>query len=210
MSSHVARSVTTAFVPPAPRSALHALGRMAVPLLATLVVACRDDAPTSAPTAPSRTQAVVRADKGTASVPVTIPPAGGVSGQVLSRSHFVDDINVMFRVNQGQGTDVIHVNDPSDVVMVRITFQPGGSSGWHTHPGPAIISVAAGELTVVDGEDCAVHHYPAGTAFVDPGQGHVHVPINTSTGETVVYATYLGVPAGQGTSTPAQAPGCAR
>ena len=50
--------------------------------------------------------------------------------------------------------------------------------------------------------------YGAGNAFVDPGQGNVHIGFNNSSSETVVYATFLGVPAGQAPTIPARNPGC--
>ena len=92
--------------------------------------------------------------------------------------------------------------------MARVTIQPGGALPWHTHPGPAIASVASGGLTLVDGEGCLVRAYPAGTAFVDPGRGHVHTAYNATNVETVVYVTYLDVPAGQSPLVPAPDPGC--
>src|SRR4051794_25810621 len=44
-----------------------------------------------------------------------------------------------------RGTNTSHGTIPlkfgTDVAMVQITVQPGGSSGWHSHPGGAIIIV---------------------------------------------------------------------
>lgn len=37
---------------------------------------------------------------------------------------------------------------PIDVATVRVTFQPGGSTGWHVHPGPALVTVKTGQLTL--------------------------------------------------------------
>src|SRR4051812_19695208 len=41
----------------------------------------------------------------------------------------------------------------SDVVVQHVTIVPGGTSGWHTHPGPGVVVVNAGSLTVYDGDD---------------------------------------------------------
>ncbi len=54
----------------------------------------------------------------------------------------------------------------------------------------------------MNASDCVPRVYEAGEAFVDPGQGNVHVGFNASAGETVVYATFLGVPAGSGPTIP--------
>ena len=139
---------------------------------------------------------------------VEIPATGGVAVQVLSRSRFVDDIDATFRIKLHHATEVVHVDDPSDVVTARITVQPGGSFGWHTHHGPVFVSLASGELTIVHADDCSSERYIVGQAFVDAGQGHVHVGFNASAVETVIYATFLDVPAGQGPTIPAQGPSC--
>jgi hypothetical protein len=69
----------------------------------------------------------------------------------------------------------------SDVYIVTNKVIPGGQSGWHTHPGPSIVSVKSGVATVYDGDDptCTPHFYPAGTGFVDEvNGGHVHLVRN--------------------------------
>lgn len=65
----------------------------------------------------------------------------------------------------------------SDVYVVDNKFAPGGSTGWHTHPGPSLILVVAGTVTnYTSGEPaCTSHAYTAGQGFVDPGGGDVHM-----------------------------------
>src|SRR6202795_4656149 len=36
--------------------------------------------------------------------------------------------------------------DPTDVMVQTITFQPGGTSGWHFHPGVVILVVESGQV----------------------------------------------------------------
>jgi quercetin dioxygenase-like cupin family protein len=110
------------------------------------------------------------------------------------RSLFTDDVRGQFRIKlEGHGTNVANMHDPSRTVVVRITIQPGAQFPWHTHPGPVIVNIAQGELIYVEG-DCIERPYPAGTAFVDPGQGHVHTAFNRTGGVTVLYATFFEVP----------------
>ena len=72
---------------------------------------------------------------------------------------------------------------------------PGGSFGWHSHPGPNTVVVKSGALTLYDGDDpsCTPEVIQAGSGFVDDG-GHLHLVRNEGSVETVVYVTSL-VPA---------------
>jgi quercetin dioxygenase-like cupin family protein len=65
----------------------------------------------------------------------------------------------------------------SDVYVTRNAIAVGGHSGWHTHPGPSLILVTAGEITAYDGDDpsCTPTRYRAGEGFVDQGGDHVHL-----------------------------------
>src|SRR5215211_3646653 len=45
------------------------------------------------------------------------------------------------------------VKGDSDLYITKHTFQPGGQTGWHTHPGPSLITVIQGTLTVYH-DDC--------------------------------------------------------
>jgi quercetin dioxygenase-like cupin family protein len=65
----------------------------------------------------------------------------------------------------------------SDVYVTRNAIAAGGHSGWHTHPGPSLILVTAGEITAYNGDDpsCTPTRYRAGEGFVDQGGDHVHL-----------------------------------
>ena len=86
---------------------------------------------------------------------------------------------------------------PADVYVVTNTVLPGGNSGWHTHAGPSIVAVKSGTATVYDGDDpsCTPMIYPAGTGFVDPGGGHVHMVRNAGNGQLELIAFQM-IPAG--------------
>ena len=76
----------------------------------------------------------------------------------------------------------------SDVYVVRNVVVPGGHTGWHSHPGPSIVSVVSGTATEYrDDEPGAVVH-PAGTAFVDEGGDHAHKVANEGTTDLVLVA----------------------
>ncbi len=84
----------------------------------------------------------------------------------------------------------IIARDPSDVFVVRNTVAPGGYSGWHTHPGPSVVSVQSGTATVYSGNDpsCAGVTHTAGTGFIDEGGGHVHMVRNQGSTPLVLVA----------------------
>jgi quercetin dioxygenase-like cupin family protein len=85
----------------------------------------------------------------------------------------------------------------SDVYVVTNTVPPGGQSGWHTHPGPSLITIKEGTATFYDSDDptCTPHVYPAGTGVIDPGDGHVHLLRNEGD-VTLVTVTVQILPAG--------------
>ena len=99
--------------------------------------------------------------------------------------------------NTSDGT--IPLKAGTDIAMVQITVDPGGSSGWHSHPGGAIIVVKQGSLTVYEsvGSQCRTKTYTAGEAFVER-PGEVDQVINTGTIPYILFVTFPRVP--QGTS----------
>lgn len=122
-------------------------------------------------------------------------PGFQFNSETLARSFF-EGIDVVthgkndFRV-------MVKVRDPADVYVVRNRVPPGGHSGWHTHPGPSIVSVKTGMATVYSGDDpsCSGVDYPAGTGFIDEGGGHAHMVRNQGTVELEVVAFQI-VPMG--------------
>jgi quercetin dioxygenase-like cupin family protein len=97
----------------------------------------------------------------------------------------------------------------SDVVVQHVTIAPGGTSGWHTHPGPAVVVVKSGAFTLYDGDDptCTGTTYSAGQVFIDPGRGHVHIGRNQGSQDVELYVTFLDVPVGGAPRIDAPAPG---
>lgn len=91
---------------------------------------------------------------------------------------------------------------PIDVADQTITIQPGGHTGWHSHPGPALVVIKSGTFTLYDGDDpnCTPQVFTAGSAFVDRGGGHVHIGRNEGTTPVELSVTYL-LPEGAGART---------
>ena len=111
-----------------------------------------------------------------------------------------------------RGTNVSHGTIPlqvgTDVAMAQITVDPGGSSGWHSHPGGAIIVVKEGALTVYRalGSKCQITTYSAGQAFIER-PGEVDQVVNTGTVPFVLLVTFPHVPQGESARTDELNPG---
>jgi quercetin dioxygenase-like cupin family protein len=86
---------------------------------------------------------------------------------------------------------------PSDLYVQSNVWQPGGSTGWHTHPGNSLIIVAAGTVTEYIGPDldCKPHVYTRGMTFVDPHGDHAHIIRNEGNAVARTIAVQL-IPAG--------------
>jgi quercetin dioxygenase-like cupin family protein len=129
---------------------------------------------------------------------------------LTGRAPFTDDVDLKLKLKlDGHATQVVQAEDPSLTVVARFTVQPGAQFPWHTHRGPVIVNVVEGELVYVAADDCVERAYPAGTAFVDPGHGHVHTAFNPTDDVTVFVATFFEAPAEGPLLIPAEAPaGC--
>jgi quercetin dioxygenase-like cupin family protein len=70
----------------------------------------------------------------------------------------------------------------TDIHVLQNRIAPGGSFGWHSHPGPSFVIVKSGTATVYLGADpsCRPHRFRAGSGFVDRGLD-VHAVRNEGT-----------------------------
>jgi len=130
-------------------------------------------------------------------VAAALTPPSMVSGVVFARASFADSTDIKFKI-KGQGQEVINVNNAGDTVMQKIVIAPGGHTGWHSHPGPVVVLVGSGQMSFYDSDDptCTARTYAAGQAFVDSGQGHVHIARNEGSVPLELYVTYFDVTPG--------------
>jgi len=83
---------------------------------------------------------------------------------------------------------------PGDVVVQKFVLAPGGQSGWHLHPGPAVVTIKSGELTL-DQADCSSTTYSAGEVAVEPTD-NVHRVRNVGAVDLEFWVTFLDIPVG--------------
>jgi hypothetical protein len=146
---------------------------------------------------------IVGAALATPGVGVLPPPAT----EVKARGTNSDELNV----HSAAGIK-LKTKAPLDFVTQQITIAAGGTTGWHSHPGPVLVTIKSGALTVVYANDpsCAGRTYTAGQSFVDRGDETVHTALNLGATAVEFWATYL-VPGAPGAAFRLDAadPGCA-
>ena len=95
--------------------------------------------------------------------------------------------------NVQQNSDRVKFQTKEDTLVrhQKLTFAPGGFTGWHHHPGVVFVTVQSGTLNLAH-SDCSSHNYgpgsPHGAAFVE-GEHRVHQA--SSVDGAVVYVTYV-------------------
>jgi quercetin dioxygenase-like cupin family protein len=82
--------------------------------------------------------------------------------------------------------------NPCDTAFQQGTLQPGGTTGWHTHPGPTFVAFAQGDGTVyhVDGATCTPMKVAAGSGFTQMPT-LTHVLRNDGSVPIIIYTLYL-------------------
>lgn len=112
-------------------------------------------------------------------------PGGGVTAETF--------VTGTLKGSDQQNSDRVkfQTKDDTAVRVQKLTFSPGGFTGWHHHPGIVIVTVKEGTIQMMH-SDCSTHEYgPAsehGSVFVE-GEQRVHEA--SSAGGAVVYATYV-------------------
>jgi quercetin dioxygenase-like cupin family protein len=132
---------------------------------------------------------------------VLATPPSGVTSTTFGVARF-DDIDATTKtdVDAGHATDFwqarLNTKGASDVYVLQNTIQPGGTFGWHSHPGPSLVIVKSGTATfyLADDPTCSPRVVTAGNGFVDDGHD-THVVRNEGSVDLVTVVVSL-VPAG--------------
>ena len=113
--------------------------------------------------------------KGESATPVTATPLSrGTLGEVRA---------------ENDGITVESVPGSADIVTLKVVIEPGGSTGWHHHPGVTLVSVASGTPTEYRA-DCEKTVLKAGDGFFE-GTDEPHVVRNEGNVDAVLYPTFL-------------------
>ena len=123
---------------------------------------------------------------------VATPGMGVLSAPVHARGSIQPD--------KGGNTNVfsefvqLKLKGPQDFATQQIVIAGGGHTGWHSHPGPVLVTVKSGGLRIIYKTDSACQGavYTAGQSFVDRGDAVVHIARNISASDPVeLWATYF-------------------
>jgi quercetin dioxygenase-like cupin family protein len=81
-----------------------------------------------------------------------------------------------------------------EIAAQRIVIAPDGTLGWHSHPGPTVVTILRGTMSFYHAEHCTEEiEYTPGDSFSNlPDE--IHMARNEGSQELVVYASYF-VPA---------------
>jgi len=135
-------------------------------------------------------------------------PPSGVTPTILARGTF-QPFNVRSDPHGPIDDFRAHSTGPIDIVVRQHDYAPGGSTGWHQHPGPIFITVTKGQLTYYEADDptCTPHVVSAGQAFVDTGDGHF---VRNETSQPAQDISVITAPVGGAfrTELPAPNPNC--
>jgi quercetin dioxygenase-like cupin family protein len=133
-------------------------------------------------------------------VALATPGSGVIAAPVMARAT-VDADNFKLKLRDS--------SNPADAVIQQVTIAPGGHTGWHTHPGPAVVLVKSGEFTLYQADDraCNGTTYRTGQSFVDAGYGNVHIGRNEGAANVELWVAYLDVPVADAFRIDAPAPG---
>jgi hypothetical protein len=77
-------------------------------------------------------------------------PSAGFAGNTVGPTDF-GELDV--KAHLGKLKVTIRTKGRSDVYVVTNNVLRGGYSGWHTHPGPSLVTVKSGIATYYDGDD---------------------------------------------------------
>jgi quercetin dioxygenase-like cupin family protein len=125
-------------------------------------------------------------------VPALATPPSGVTTTPIATGRFAA---IDTQIKTGAWKAKLRTKGASDLHVLQNTIAPGGTFGWHSHPGPSLVIVKSGTATffLADDPTCSPHVVPTGSGFVDSG-GDVHVVRNEGTVDLVTVVASL-VPA---------------
>jgi len=145
------------------------------------------------------------------SIALATPTIGAFYNVILSTGTIDSDVHAHAYVTlPSQEEDFgaeLHTFGAANFIVQDIKLAPGGTTGWHTHPGVLLLTLAA-DSGPVDWYDahCGKVTYQAGDAWTEGTK--LHDVVNNSSMDAHFLVTYV-VPKGVNKRTDEPAPKCA-
>lgn len=129
-----------------------------------------------------------------ATAALATPPFGFIVNQILAKG--VDPANIHQNVEITTLPDgtvdpwgaELHTHGATDFYVQHLVLEPGGYSGWHTHPGILVGTVVSGSIDLYDA-NCEKHVLNAGDVYFE--NGNVHGIANTGLVNADLSIAYL-------------------
>jgi quercetin dioxygenase-like cupin family protein len=115
-------------------------------------------------------------------------PASDFNPTALARGTMAESVQF------NTGAVKFQTKDPVVFNVAAVTIRPGGSSGWHSHPGVVLVTVKQGSVTFYD-QTCSATVHATGTSFMEAAGDGPGLARNEGSIDTIVYVTYVA-PAG--------------
>jgi quercetin dioxygenase-like cupin family protein len=133
--------------------------------------------------------------------PARATPPAGVTTEILGSGTTLGGFKIHV-----DGIKVESKNAAS-VTVAHLTFAPGGTTGWHVHPGPVLVTVISGSVTKFSA-DCTAQTYTAGQAFVENGPTDENMVRNDGSVQAETIVTFLTPPGAPIREDAPPPPGC--
>ncbi len=148
-----------------------------------------------------------------AGLALATPTVGAFDNNILSAGLANNDIHAhgFVQLADADFFAAVHTDGASNVIVQDVKFSPGGTTGWHRHPGVLLLTLAAdsGPVDWYDAQ-CGKVTYQAGDTWTEGTK--LHDVVNNSSMYAHFLVTYVVpavVPAGSNKRTDEPAPRCA-
>ena len=146
-----------------------------------------------------------------AGIAMATPTIGAWYNVILSTGTLNKSVSTLAHVpiagSEEGFTASLETEGAANFIVQEIKFSPGGTTGWHTHPGVLLLSLTAdsGPIDWYDA-NCLKHTYHAGDSWTEATS--LHDVVNNSSIDAHFVVTYV-VAKGVSKRTDQAAPACA-
>jgi len=135
-------------------------------------------------------------------VPASATPPSGVHPAMLGSGTTLGGFKIHVDGIKVESKDAV------SFTVEHLTFDPGGTTGWHVHPGPVLVIVTAGTLTKYSADDCTAQTYTTGQAFTEAGPTDENMVRNNGTVQAETIVTFITPPGAPIRDDAPPPPGC--